>query len=48
MDKITSDINSRIIKAGAYFYDIEVLNSSFNHLMKFSANNPNLNKATKR
>ncbi|AXE18475.1 hypothetical protein DR864_12275 [Runella rosea] len=33
--------NSRFAKAGvSYFYDSEVLNSSFVHLMKFSAKNP--------
>jgi hypothetical protein len=30
------------------FYDSEVLNSSFVHLMKFSAKNPRLRKAAKR
>jgi len=30
---------------GACFYDSEVLNSSFVHLMKFSAENPRLRKA---
>ena len=33
--------NSRFAKAGVWcFYDSEVLNSSFVHLMKFSAENP--------
>lgn len=33
--------NSRFAKAGVWcFYDNEVLNSSFVHLMKFSAENP--------
>ena len=33
--------NSRFAKAGgSCFYDSEVLNSSFVHLMKFSAENP--------
>ncbi len=33
--------NSRFAKAGvSCFYDSEVLNSSFVHLMKFSAKNP--------
>jgi hypothetical protein len=41
--------NSRFAKAGvSYFYDSEVLNSSFVHLMKFSAENPRLRKAAKR
>lgn len=41
--------NSRFAKAGgACFYDSEVLNSSFVHLMKFSAINPRLRKAAKR
>jgi hypothetical protein len=42
-------LNSRFAKAGvSCFYDIEVLNSSFVHLMKFSAENPRLRKAAKR
>jgi len=41
--------NSRFAKAGVLcFYDSEVLNSSFVHLMKFSAKNPRLRKARKR
>jgi hypothetical protein len=41
--------NSRFAKAGVwYFYDSEVLNSSFVHLMKFCAENPRLRKAAKR
>jgi hypothetical protein len=41
--------NSRFVKAGVWcFYDSEVLNSSFVHLMKFSAENPRLRKAAKR
>jgi hypothetical protein len=41
--------NSRFAKAGvSCFYDSEVLNSSFMHLMKFSAKNPRLRKAAKR
>jgi hypothetical protein len=41
--------NSRFAKAGALcFYESEVLNSSFVHLMKFSAENPRLRKAAKR
>ncbi len=41
--------NSRFAKAGVWcFYDSEVQNSSFVHLMKFSAKNPRLRKAAKR
>ena len=41
--------NNRFAKAGvSCFYDNEVLNSSFVHLMKFSAENPRLRKAAKR
>jgi len=41
--------NRRFAKAGvSCFYDSEVLNSSFVHLMKFSAENPRLRKAAKR
>jgi hypothetical protein len=41
--------NSRFAKAGvSCFYDSEVLNSGFVHLMKFSAENPRLRKAAKR
>ena len=41
--------NSRFAKAGvSCFYDSEVLNSSFVHLMKYSAENPRLRKAAKR
>jgi hypothetical protein len=41
--------NSRFAKAGvSCFYDSEELNSSFVHLMKFSAKNPRLRKAAKR
>jgi hypothetical protein len=41
--------NSRFAKAGvSCFYDSEVLNSSFVHLMKFIAKNPRLRKAAKR
>jgi hypothetical protein len=41
--------NSRFAKAVvSCFYDSEVLNSSFVHLMKFSAENPRLRKAAKR
>jgi hypothetical protein len=45
----TTTGNSRFAKAGvSCFYDSEVLNSSFVHLMKFSAENPRLRKAAKR
>ena len=41
--------NSRFAKAGvSCFYDSEALNSSFVHLMKFSAKNPRLRQAPKR
>jgi hypothetical protein len=41
--------NSRFAKAGvSCFYESEVLNSSFVHLMKFSAENPRLRKAPNR
>jgi hypothetical protein len=41
--------HSRFAKAGvSCFYDSEVLNSSFVHLMKFSAENPRLRKAANR
>ena len=41
--------NSRFAKAGvSCFYDSEVLNSSFVHLMKFSAEKPRLRKAANR
>ena len=41
--------NSRFAKEGvSCFYDSEVINSSFVHLMKFSAENPRLRKAAKR
>jgi hypothetical protein len=41
--------NSRFAKAGVLcFYDSEVLNSGFVHLIKFSAENPRLRKAAKR
>jgi len=40
--------NSRFAKAGGCFYDSEVLNSGFLHLMKFSAKNPRLRKAANR
>jgi len=45
----TATANSRFAKVGvSCFYDREVLNSSFVHLMKFSAENPRLRKAAKR
>lgn len=41
--------NSRFAKAGvSCFNDSVVLNSSFVHLMKFSAEKPRLRKAAKR
>jgi hypothetical protein len=41
--------NSRFAKAGvSCFYESEVLNSNFVHLMKLSAKNPRLRKAAKR
>jgi len=41
--------NSRFAKAGvSCFYDSEVLNSNFVHLIKLSAENPRLRKAAKR
>jgi hypothetical protein len=41
--------NSRFAKAGgSCFYESEVLNPSFVHLMKFSAENPRLRKAANR
>jgi len=41
--------NSRFAKAGvSCFYDSEVLNLSFVHLLKFSAKNPRLRKAAER
>jgi hypothetical protein len=48
-EKIKTGHNSRFAKAGvSCFYDSEVLNSSFVHLMKFSAENPRLRKAANR
>ena len=45
----TPACNSRFSKAGvSCFYDSEVLNSSFVHLMKYSAKNPRLRKAPNR
>jgi hypothetical protein len=41
--------NSRFTKAGgSCFYESEVLNSSFVHLMKFNAEKPRLRKAAER
>jgi hypothetical protein len=41
--------NSSFAKAGvSCFYESEVLNSSFEHLMKFSAKNPRLRKSAER
>ena len=49
MIKEARTTNSRFAKAGVLcFYDSEVLNSSFVHLMKFSAEKPRLRKAAKR
>lgn len=46
---IKTPYNSRFAKAEvSYFYESEVPNSSFVHLMKFSAKNPRLRKAAKR
>jgi hypothetical protein len=48
-EKRKAGYNCRFAKAGAScFYDSEVQNSSFVHLMKFSAENPRLRKAAKR
>ncbi len=47
--EITPAGNSRFAKAGVWcFYDSEVLNLSFVHLMKFSTENRRLRKAAKR
>ena len=47
--KESTGYNSHFAKAGvSCFYESEVLNSSFVHLMKFSAENPRLRKAAKR
>ncbi|OYQ31891.1 hypothetical protein CHU92_15470 [Flavobacterium cyanobacteriorum] len=47
--EIKTTANSRFAKAGvSCFYDSQVLNSSFVHLMKFSAVNPHLRVAAKR
>ena len=48
-EKEARTANSRFAKSGvSCFYDSEVLNSNFVHLMKFSAKNPRLRKAAKR
>jgi hypothetical protein len=48
-EKEARTANSRFAKARvSCFYESEVLNSSFVHLMKFSAENPRLRKAAKR
>jgi hypothetical protein len=47
--KIKPACNSRFAKAGfSCFYESEALNSSFVHLMDFSAKNPRLRKAANR
>src|SRR5690606_18352417 len=47
--KTITAYNSRFAKAGVLcFYESEVLNSSFVHLMKFSAENRHLRVAAKR
>jgi len=49
MKNRTAACNSRFAKAGiSCFYESEVLNLSFVHLMKFSAENPRLRKAANR
>ena len=49
VDEKTAAGNSRFAKAGvSCFYESEVLNSSFVHLIEFSAKNPRLRKAAKR
>jgi hypothetical protein len=46
---INTATNSRFAKAGvSCFYESEVLNSSFVHLIKFSAENRHLRQARKR
>ena len=45
----TPACNSRFAKAGvSCFYDSEVLNPNFVHLIKFGAENPRLRKAANR
>jgi hypothetical protein len=47
--KRKTSANSRFAKAGvSCFYESEVLNSNFVHLMKFSTEKPRLRKAAKR
>jgi len=47
--QIKTPYNSRFAKAGvSCFYDGEVLNSSFVHLMNFSTFNPHLRQTPKR
>jgi hypothetical protein len=49
VDKKITACNSRFAKAGvSCFYESEVLNSSFVHLIKFSAKNPRIRKAAER
>ena len=49
MSKENRTANSRFAKAWvSCFYESEVLNSSFVHLMEFSAEKPRLRKAAKR
>ena len=49
MAELKAAANNRLAKSGvSCFYDSEVLNSSFVHLMKFSAEKPRLRKAAKR
>jgi len=49
LDRKARTANSRFAKAGvSCFYESEVLNSSFVHLLKFSAENPRLRKAAER
>ena len=46
---ISPATNSHFAKAGvSYFYENEVLNSSFVHLIKFSDENPRLRKEANR
>ena len=49
VDEEARTANSRFAKAGvSCFYESEVLNPSFVHLMKFCAEKPRLRKAAKR
>ena len=46
--EITPTANSRFVKArGSCFYDSEILNSSFVHLLKLSAEIPHFRKVAK-